>query len=46
MFTFQSNDGICVFGYSNYEFVGSPDDTKFTSGHVFTLAGGVNSWKC
>ena len=33
-------------GYSDANWIIDSEETKSTSGYIFTLAGGVVSWKC
>lgn len=41
MLTFQNSTDLCVVEYSNSIMT----TMKFTCGYVFTLAGGVITWK-
>jgi hypothetical protein len=41
--TYRKSDSLQIAGYSDSDYAG--DDRKSTSGYVFTLAGGVISWK-
>ena len=41
--TYRRSNLLHIVGYSDSDYVG--DDRKSTSGYVFTLAGGVISWK-
>jgi hypothetical protein len=43
MLTYRKSYSLQIVGYSDSDYVG--DDRKFTSGYVFTLAGGAISWK-
>jgi hypothetical protein len=43
MMTYKRSDSLKIVGYSDSDYAG--DDRKSTSGYVFTLAGGVISWK-
>ena len=45
MLTYRRSDSLHIEGYSDSDFAGDVDDRKFTSGYVFTLAGGAISWK-
>jgi hypothetical protein len=45
MLTYRRSDSLEIRGYSNADYVGDQDDRKSTSGYVFTLAGGVISWR-
>lgn len=36
MLAFQSSDGFCVLGYSDFYFIGGPDDVKSTFGICLT----------
>jgi hypothetical protein len=43
MLTYRKTESLRIVGYSNSDYAG--DGRKFTSGYVFTLAGGAISWK-
>jgi hypothetical protein len=43
MMTYKRSDSLKIVGYSDSDYAG--DDRKSISGYVFTLAGGVISWK-
>ena len=43
--TYRRSDSLHIQGYSDSDIVGDIDDRKFTSGYVFTLAGGAILWK-
>ncbi|KAK3118926.1 hypothetical protein QOZ80_9BG0710700 [Eleusine coracana subsp. coracana] len=43
MLVYRRSDSLQVVGYSDLDF--ATDNTKSTSGYVFTLAGGAISWK-
>ena len=43
MLTYRRSKSLQLVGYSDSDYAG--DDRKFTSGYVFTLAGGAISWK-
>ena len=45
MLTYRRSDSLHIEGYSDSYFTGDVDDRKSTSGYVFTLAGGIISWK-
>ena len=45
MLAYRRSDSLHIEGYSDLDFVEDVDDRKFTSGYVFTLAGGAISWK-
>lgn len=45
MLTFSSNDELCIFRYSDLDFMGSMDDIKFILGYVFKIADRAISWK-
>ena len=45
MLTYKKSDSLKIEGYSDADFAGDIDDRKFTSGYVFTLAGGAILWK-
>jgi hypothetical protein len=41
MMMYRRSDSLLIVGYSDFDYVG--DDRKYTSGYVFTLAGGAIS---
>ena len=43
MLTYRRSDSLHIEGYTDSDYAG--DDRKSTSGYIFTLAGGVISWK-
>ena len=43
MMTYRRSDSLHIVGYLDSDYVG--DNTKSTSGYVFTFAGGAISWK-
>ncbi|KAK3142870.1 hypothetical protein QOZ80_4BG0352960 [Eleusine coracana subsp. coracana] len=43
MLVYRRSDSLQVVGYSDSDF--ATDNTKSTSGYIFTLAGGAISWK-
>lgn len=45
MLMFQNSDDLRIVGYSDPNFVECPDDTRFTSGYMFTLVDGAISWE-
>jgi hypothetical protein len=45
MLIYKRFDNLEVIGYSDVYYLGCVDNKKFTSGYVFTLAGGSMSWK-
>ncbi|KAM1649263.1 hypothetical protein ACFX14_010560 [Malus domestica] len=45
MLIYRRTDTLVLEGYSDSDFAGCPDDLKSTSGFVFTMAGGVVSWR-
>ena len=40
-----SGDELIPIGYTNSEFMSDKDSRKSTSGYVFTLGSGANSWR-
>jgi hypothetical protein len=45
MLTYRRSDSLEIKGYSDVDYVGDKDDRKSTIGYVFTLIGGVISWR-
>ena len=45
MLMYRRSDTLEIEGYSDADFAGDIDDRKSTSGYIFTLTGGVISWK-
>ncbi|XP_039120143.1 secreted RxLR effector protein 161-like [Dioscorea cayenensis subsp. rotundata] len=45
MLTYKKLDRLEIIGYSDSDFAGFLDSRKSTSGYVFTMAGGVISWR-
>ena len=43
MLTYRRSNSLHIEGYIDSDYAG--DDRKFTSGYIFTLAGGAISWK-
>ena len=43
MLTYRRSNSLHIEGYIDFDYAG--DDRKFTSGYIFTLAGGAISWK-
>ena len=43
MLTYRRSDTLQIEGYSDSDYAG--EERKYTSGYVFTLAGGAISWK-
>ena len=43
MLTYRRSDSLKIEGYLDSDFAGDIDDKKFTSGYIFTLAGGAIS---
>jgi hypothetical protein len=43
MLSYKRSDSLQIVGYSDSNYAG--DDRKSTSGYIFTLVGGVISWK-
>ena len=43
MLMYRRSDSLHIEGYTDSDYAG--DDRKFTSGYIFTLAGGAISWK-
>ena len=45
MLVYREVDDLQVIGYADADLAGCTDDRKSTTGFIFTLAGGVISWK-
>jgi hypothetical protein len=43
MLSYRKSESLQIVGYSDFDF--AKDNTKLTSGYVFTLAVGAISWK-
>ena len=45
MLTYRRSSHLEIVGYSDSDFAGCLDSRKSTSGYIFMLAGGADSWK-
>jgi len=45
MLTYTRSDSLEIKGYADADYAGDIDDRKSITGYVFTLAGGVVSWR-
>jgi hypothetical protein len=45
MLTYRRSDSLEIKGYSDADYAGDKYDRKYTTGYVFTLAGGAISWR-
>lgn len=45
MLNFSNNDELCIFRYSDLDFMGSMDDIKFIAGYVFKMVDRAILWK-
>ena len=45
MLSYRKSDAHKIVGYSDADWAGCKDTRRYTSGYIFTLAGGAISWR-